>query len=49
MRIGNENGQSDDLIVMQHDLYPERAQFWDEIRAHHPAKELPNNLVKGEL
>lgn len=48
MRIGNENGKSKDLLVMQKDLYPERANFWDEIEAHHPAEMKPKTL-KGEL
>jgi hypothetical protein len=49
MRIGNKNGNSDALLAMEKDLYPERAEFWNNIRAHHPAKETPNNLIKGEL
>jgi hypothetical protein len=49
MRIGNENGHSRDLLIMQKDLYADRAQFWENLRAHYPAKELTNNLVKGEL
>ena len=49
MRIGNENGKSKDLLVMQKDLFPERADFWDDIKAHHPAESKPKTLIKGEL
>lgn len=49
MRIGNENGNSKDLLTMQKDLYPERANFWDELEAHQPADVKPKTLTKGEL
>jgi hypothetical protein len=49
MRIGNENGKSLDLLKMEQDLYPERANFWDELEAHHPAEAKPKTLIKGEL
>lgn len=52
MRIGNDNGKSADLLVMQKDLYPERAEFWNNIEAHVPAEnsaENPKKLMKGEL
>lgn len=51
MQIGNENGQSDILLMMKKDLYPERADFWDSLKAHYPAgdTETPKSLIKGEL
>ncbi|KAG5667007.1 hypothetical protein PVAND_015010 [Polypedilum vanderplanki] len=32
MKIGNENGASEILLEMKKDLYPERANFWIELR-----------------
>jgi hypothetical protein len=52
MRIGNENGKSKDLIVMQKDLLAERAAFWDDLKAHYPSTyttSTPKTLMKGEL
>lgn len=50
MRIGNDKGQSTDLLVMENNLYPDRAQFWDDLKAHYPAEEThPKTNVKGEL
>lgn len=50
MRIGNKNGESQDLLAVEKDLYPERAAFWESLSAHHPANdEAPKMLVKGEL
>lgn len=38
LRIGNENGQSDHLLSMESDFYPERANFWWKLaqEAHYP-------------
>lgn len=50
MQIGNENGNSKDLLTMKNDLYPERAEFWENIKAHYPAEKSDHQpLVKGEL
>ena len=46
---------NDDLVSLEKDLYPERANFWTELSAHYPAddenyiKPNSNTNVKGEL
>lgn len=32
MLIGNQNGNSEELLSMQHDLLPERLAFWQKLR-----------------
>lgn len=49
LRIGNENGESKNLLSMENDLYSERAEFWWNLRAHHPAHHATKSLNKGEL
>jgi len=46
---------NDKIVSLEKDLYPERANFWNELSAHYPADDEnliePNNKpnVKGEL
>lgn len=38
MRIGNDNGKVvESLTKMEKDLYPDRANFWAELKAHYPS------------
>ncbi|CAH1730140.1 unnamed protein product [Chironomus riparius] len=56
LRIGNEMDENNDnLVSLEKDLYPERANFWTDLSAHYPADDEnlldPNSKanVKGEL
>lgn len=49
LRIGNENGMKNDLLAMEKDLFAERAEFWRNLKVHHPAVGDPKMLIKGEL
>ncbi|CAO1442227.1 unnamed protein product, partial [Diamesa serratosioi] len=47
LRIGNNNGESEDLLSMEKDLYPERAAFWRKLRTNFP--KLTQENYKDEL
>lgn len=54
-RIGNEMKEDNEkLFKMENDLYPERAGFWNELKAHYPAETdyfefTTRKTMKGEL
>lgn len=53
LQIGNENGHSKALLSMKKDMFNDRAEFWEDLSAHHPATDAttpkPKPLMKGEL
>jgi hypothetical protein len=57
MRIGNEmkdEVDNQEFMSMERDLLPERANFWNELKAHYPAEDddlqvTTRKTMKGEL
>lgn len=36
MVIGNQNGNSDKLLAMEKDFFPERVKFWEKLKKDFP-------------